>query len=425
MDGLLNPAISTDRSSALYLIGLGVGGLFTAPVSEVVGRNPVYVIMLPGFMLFDMGAGLAQNIGQRCVCRGLAGLFGSAPLVCSAAAVVDVWSLEERVYIFPATIIIVFLGALLAIVPGSYIGQQSLKHNWVSWRWVDWATIIFAGIVLALVVFSMPETYSPVLLRWKAKQLRRLTGDNRFRAPLEFKRVSFPRRLGHALYRPILLFWTEPIIMIFAFYHAIIFIILYTFSAGFIVIFAEKHGLSQGKTGLTFIALAVGAALAGLFVPLAARLIRRYVYRTRGRGPHRPEAELNLYLAMLGAPMLPVSLFWMGWTARPSISIWCPLAGAVVFGCGVLCVVVSSVMYVAATFEHHPASALATLQLLRLVAAGVMAILAHIMYTRLDANWTATLLGCIATMFLPVPYVLFQWGNRVRKWSRYAPSEFD
>lgn len=399
--------------------------MVTAPISEVVGRNFVYLTMLPGFMLFDMGAGLAQSIVQRSVCRGLAGLFGSGPLVCSAAAVVDVWSLEERVYIFPVTIIIVFVGALLAIVPGSYIGQQSLKHNWVSWRWVDWATIIFAGIVLALVVLSMPETFSPILLRWKAKQLRRLTGDNRFRAPLEFKRVSFPRRLGHSLYRPILLFWTEPIIMIFATYHAVIFIILYTFSAGFMAIFAEHYGLNQGEAGLTFIALAVGSALAGLFVPLAAKLIRRYVHRARSRGHDRPEPELNLYLSMFGAPMLPVSLFWMGWTARPSVSIWSPLAGAVVFGCGVLCVIVSSVMYVAATFEHHPASALAALQLLRLVAAGVMAILAHIMYRHLGPHWTSTLLGCIATIFLPVPYVLFQWGNRVRKWSRYAESEFE
>lgn len=404
------------------MIGLGFGGLVTAPVSEVVGRNPVYLSMLPMFMLFTMGAGLARNLPQRCVCRGLAGLFGSAPLVCSAAAVVDLWSLAERVYVYPVFSMITFMGAIVAITPGSFIGEAERKHH-TSWQWVDWATIIFAVTLLTLIILFMPETYSPILLHWKAKQLRRLTGDGRYRAPLEFRRVSFPRRLGHALYRPILLFWTEPIIMIFAFYQMILFIILYTFSAGFIAVFQEPQKLTQGKTGLTFLALGVGVLLAGLLFPLAAKLTRRRIYKAQSCGPYTPEPELNLYLAMFGAPLIPISLFWMGWTARPSIPIWSSLAGAVLFGSGVLCVFVSSLMYVASTFEYHPASALASLQLLRLIAAGVMATLAHIMYNRLGVQWTSTLLGCIALFFLPVPYILFRWGSRVRAWSRYAQSE--
>lgn len=412
-----------DSSLALFLIALGFGGLVTAPVSEVIGRNPVYLSMLPLFILFIMGAGLANTLVQRSVCRGLAGLFGSALLVCSAAAVVDLWSLAERVYVFPFFAMVTFMGAIIAITPGSYIAEKERITHSLSWRWVDWVTMIFAGILLVLIILFMPETYSPILLRWKARQLRRLTGDDRYRAPLEFRRVSFPRRLGHALYRPVLLFWTEPIIMIFAFYQTILFIILYTFSAGFIAVFQEPHQLSQSKTGLTFLALGVGVLLAGLLIPLAAKLTRRRIYKEQSRGPYRPEPELNLYLAMFGAPLIPIGLFWMGWTASPSISTWVPLGGAVLFGSGVLCVFVSSLMYVASTFEYHPASALASLQLLRLIAAGVMAIIAHVMYKRLGVHWTSTLLGCIALFFLPVPYLLFQWGYKVRKWSRYAQSE--
>lgn len=412
-------------SPALYLTGLGVGALIAAPVSEVVGRNPVYISMLPLYMLFTMGSGMAQNIAQRCICRGFAGLFGSAPLLCSAAAVVDMWSLPERAYIFPLASIFTFWGALLAIVPGSFITENDHKFHAASWRWVDWATIIFAGLDLTLVILFMPETYSPKILQWKATQLRRLTGDTCFRAPLEFKRVSFLRRLGHALYRPILLFWTEPIIMIFAFYQIIIFIILYTFSAGFIALFQKPHNLGEGTTGLTFLALALGVTLASVFIPIAVRLTRRDIIKARNRGQPAGEPELNLYLAMFGAPLIPIALFWMGWTARTSIPIWCPLAAVALFGSGVLCVYVSSIMYVASTFEYHPASALASLQLLRLIAAGVMAIIAHIMYGRLGVTWASSLLGCIATFFLPVPYVLFNWGHRVRKWSRYARSQPD
>lgn len=343
--------------------------------------------------------------------------------MCSSAAIVDLWSLAERIYAFPIYTMISFLGGIVAVVPGSFISESERTRHATSWRWVDWSTIIFAGTLLALIALFMPETYSPILLRWKAKQLRRLTGDNRYRAPLEFKRVSFAHRISHSLHRPIQLFWTEPIIMVFTFYQAIIYIILYTFSAGFVAVFREPSKLSQGETGLTYLALGVGALLAGLLFPLAAKLARRRIYRGQSRGPYKPEPELDLYLAMFGAPLIPISLFWMGWTAFSWISFWVTLCAAVVFGTGILCVYISTLMYVASAFEHHSASALAILQLLRLSAAGVMAVIAQIMYTKLGAPWTCTLLGCIALIFLPVPYVLFKWGYKVRKWSRYAQSE--
>lgn len=390
----------------------------SAPVSEVVGRNYVYLTCIPIFMLFDMGAGLSQTVVQRITCRALAGLFGSGPLVCSAAALVDIWSLIERVYAFPIYSIIGFLGATVSPTPGSYI-------TWVptvSWRWVDWCTVIFMGVLLALVVLFLPETYSPILLYWKAKQLRHLTRDDRYRAPLEFKRVSFSHRLAHSLYRPILLFWTEPIIMIFAGYLAIIFIILYTFNAGFVSIFDKIYGFTPGKVGLAFLAIAVGVCLPFPLVPLTMKLIRKDIYRARQQGRTRPQAEFNLYMSMFGAPLIPIALFWMAWTSRPSISVWCPIISAMVLGAGVLCVFVSSYQYVAAAFEYHPASALASIQLLRLAAAGVMHVIAEIMYKKLGAHWTLTLLGGISVVFLPVPYVLYKWGPKIRKWSRYAPS---
>jgi hypothetical protein len=91
-----------------------------------------------------------------------------------------------------------------------------------------------------------------------------------------------------------------------------------------------------------------------------------------------------------------------------------------VFGFGVLGVAVASYQYIAATIEYHTASALSTIQATRVTAAGVMAVLAQIMYKNLGAAWTLTLLGGIAMLFLPLPYLLFKWGSRVRHSSRLA-----
>lgn len=67
--------------------------------------------MLPLYELFTMGSGLSQNIAQRCVCRGLAGLLNRR-LFCSFAALVEMWPLAERAYVFLRAVIFTFWGAL-------------------------------------------------------------------------------------------------------------------------------------------------------------------------------------------------------------------------------------------------------------------------------------------------------------------------
>ncbi|CAI7587555.1 unnamed protein product [Penicillium glandicola] len=402
--------------TSMFLIGAGLGALITGPISEVYGRNPVYIPTMVGFMLFNMGAGLSQTVVQRIVCRGLAGLFGSAPPVLAASSIVDVWSPIERVYTYPIFAMIIFTGPLVGPVPGSFlVGGHS-----TSWRWVDWLTIIVAGAILIPVVLFLPETYSPILLYWKAKTLRCLTGDDRYRSPLEFRKATFTRRLRTSLYRPLLLFATEPIIMIHSVYLALLFMILYTFIAGYVSIYQKANNFNATSTALAFLGIEVGVLLSALTIPVTMWLLRREIRRSRSRGQHRPDPEISLYMGMFGAPALSISLFWMGWTAKLSISFWSPLVASVFFGFGALCIFVSAYQYVADAFEAHVASALSCLQMLRLVAAGVMAVIAELMYRRLGTAWTLTLLGGISLLFLPVPYLLYWKGYKIRSQSRYA-----
>lgn len=111
---------------------------------------------------------------------------------------------------------------------------------------------------------------------------------------------------------------------------------------------------------------------------------------------------------MFGAPVVPISLTWMGWTARPSVSIWCPLAAGVLFGFGVLGVAVTSYQYVAATIEYHTASALFPIQALRFAASSAIAVHTQIMYRDLGSTWTLTLLGGISLLFLLFPFLLHE-----------------
>lgn len=90
--------------------------------------------------------------------------------------------------------------------------------------------------------------------------------------------------------------------------------------------------------------------------------------------PAKLPPEKRLWFAMFGAPAIPISLFWMGWTNYSSISYWSDLAASVLFGYGILCIFISTYQYIIDSYELYAASALASLTLIRYVAAGGMAV---------------------------------------------------
>lgn len=402
-------------ATGLYLIGFGVGALFAGPFSETLGRNPVYIITLTTYMIFIMASGLAKNIQQQLVFRFLAGFFGSTPLTCAGGSISDLWTPMERVFAFPMFANAAFLGPVMGPVLGGFIAQSTS----VTWQWVEWTTLIMSGLVLILVVIFQPETYAPILLTWKAQHLRKVTGDTRFVAEMEIRGEPFLHRLGTALYRPFLLA-LEPIVFLVTLYLTVIYIVLFTFLDGYDYIFGEIHGTSKGITGLCFLNIAIGLFGASFWVPLIYRWAKRDITAIQERGGSRLPPEFRLWYAMFGAPAIPISLFWMGWTSYPHISIWSPLIAGVLFGYGVLCVFISSYQYIIDSYEMYAASALTSVTLIRYVTAGGMTVVGIPFYKNMGVHYTLTILGAISAALVPVPYLFYIYGKKVRGKSKYA-----
>jgi len=68
----------------------------------------------------------------------------------------------------------------------------------------------------------------------------------------------------------------------------------------------------------------------------------------------------------------------------------------------------------------YAASALASLTLVRYVAAGGMVEVGIPFYENLGVHWTLTVLGGISAVMVPVPYLFYVYGEKVRGWSRFA-----
>ncbi|MCJ1312163.1 hypothetical protein MMC25_005837 [Agyrium rufum] len=426
--------VTESLATGLFLIGFGCGALVAGPFSEEFGRNPVYIATLAMYMVFIMASALAPNIGAQLAFRFIAGCFASTPLTCAGGSISDLWSPVERVFAFPAFANAGFMGPILGPVIGGFIGESKVLNNW---RWTEWITLIFSGIVLCSVVLFQPETYGPILLKWKAAHLRALTGDDRYVAEVEVRSESFLYRVKRALYRPFLLAAREPIIMLFGLYLTVLYIILFTFLNGYTFIFTEIYGIDQGLTGLSFIGIGLGLCLASALIPFikwnyvrALRKQRQHILESKSpeekmefeqsTTPPKLPPEIRLVWAMIGAPAVPISVFWMGWTARPDISIWSPLAASVLFGYGILCIFISCYMYLIDSYEQFAASALASVTVVRYVAAGGMVEVAIPMYERLGVGVTLSILGGLSAILVPVPYLFWKFGDRIRQGSRYA-----
>lgn len=410
--------VAESLATGLYLVGMGVGSLVAGPFSETFGRNAVYVGSVVVFMVWVLASALAPSLPAQVVFRFLAGCAASTPLVCSGGSVSDMWSSLDKTWAFPLYAIAAFGGPMLGAVMGAYIGPSPL----VSWRWSEWTMLILSGLVVVLVFLGMPETYPPLLLRWKAEHLRRITGDDRFRSEHEIIEATLFSRLRVSMTRPFLMF-TEPIILAMTLYLSVVYIVLFTFLVGWPDIFEVTYDISQGLANIIFLAMAIGLQFNFLLVPLVYRLTVKEIKKAEAAGQMAFHPEIRLYYAMFGpAVCIPVSLFWMGWTASPGVSIWSPILAAALFGFGVTGVFISAYMYVIDSYEIYSASALTFTALVRYVVAGGMTAVGIPFYDHMGVHYTLTILACISCVLVAVPYSLYKWGHLLRKRSKYAVS---
>ncbi|GAB7355541.1 hypothetical protein MBLNU459_g6020t2 [Dothideomycetes sp. NU459] len=264
-------------SPALYTFGIGTGALFAGPISESVGRNPIYI----GSRIFQLcwlvGAALAPNFGAQCVFRFLAGLGGSIMLAIHAASIADMFSIVERTVAWPLISLASFYGPTTAPIAGAWIARSS-----ISWRWTEWISVILSGFTLVLTVLFLPETFAPILLSWKASHLRRVTGDTRYLAELD-RQASLVARVKTALRRALHMLTKEPIVALLGLWLVLVYVVVYSFLQGLSFVFGDTYEFSRGLVGTSFAAILLGTNLWVCTVPVYYYLYKRKILQLEVR----------------------------------------------------------------------------------------------------------------------------------------------
>ncbi len=408
--------VTESLATGLYLVGFGIGSLISGPFSEAIGRNPVYLGTIIAFMLMLVGSGLSQNIGTQLVFRLLAGVFGCTAVTTFAGSTADMWSPSGRGLVFNTGSTFSFTLVFLAPLVGGFIGQSDS----LNWRWTEWIAILVAGISFVLLALLLPETNMMVLESWKAKHLRQLTGDQRYRSERENESTSLGTRLFQSIHRPFEILFQELTVGLFTAYLAVVYVVTFTFLTGFTFIYTNVYGFSQGSTGLCFIGLSLGILIGGsLGIPLQRKYLRDLANTLQSGGTSLPP-EQRLITAIITAPALPIGLFWMAWTSRPSVSYWSSLGGSVLVGMAFIGLFVPIYLYLMDMFEEKAASALAVTTVVRYVAAGGMVTASIPIYEALGVDWTLTILAVVSLLLTPLPFLFYRFGHLVRKRSPNA-----
>ncbi|EXJ83971.1 hypothetical protein A1O3_04638 [Capronia epimyces CBS 606.96] len=390
---------------SIYVLGFALGPLLWAPLSEMYGRLVVYLVSTVLFLAFLLGTAFAANLGQFMAFRVLSGGTGGASLALCGGTLADVVPREHRGKWMSLFVLGPLLGPIIGPVMGGFIAQD------VGWRWVFRVIAIATGVCLALIFAFLCETFAPVLLRRKARARARAQAKDEPEPATYVEKPDIGAELRRGIVRPLKLLVLSPIVLLLslytAFYFGLIFLLFTTFST----VYMDQYGWSTSISGLSYLGMGVGM---GAGLAAQARLSDQFIrQRTAKNGVSKPEDRLVLMAIM--SPSIPIGMFWYGWAADKQTHWIVPILGTVFIGVGMIFTMLPVLVYLVDCFgAEAAASAMAANTFMRSIAGAFLPLAGPALYEALGLGWGNSLLGFLGLAMLPIPWVFYLYGEKIR-----------
>ncbi|KAF6844103.1 Polyamine transporter 3 [Colletotrichum musicola] len=399
---------------SVYLIGYVFGPVLWGPLSEHVGRRKLTITTFVMFTIWTMACALAPNWPSLLVFRLFVGVFASSPIAIVTGILADIYGdTETRGRAMTAFMVMTTFGPLLAPIISGFCSPT------IGWRWTFWIALIYAGATLVPIVL-LPETYAPILLTRRSQKIRKtnpsLAGS--IVSPRELERTDLKQLATVVLTRPVRMLVFEPIVSCTCAYLALVYTIFYMSFQAFPIIFQKLYGLSPGVSGLAYLPIGGGALLA---VPVFLGWERWHLFAQRqGRAWAQQEEYRRLPLACVGGPLFFVSLFWLGFSARPDVGFVVPMLAGLPFGAGFMLIFIALLNYLTDAYEVFAASANAAASTSRSLLAVVLPLATTPMFERLGIAGACGLLGGLSAVMCVIPFVFIWKGEAIRAGSRFC-----
>jgi hypothetical protein len=168
-------------------------------------------------------------------------------------------------------------------------------------------------------------------------------------------------------------------------------------------VFQGGHHFSPGEGGLAFLGVGLGILIGTLLSPINDKYYQRVMDRNHGVAP----PETRLLLAIYGAALLPVSMFWFAWTTSPSIPWIVPVLSGIPFGLAILFVFIPVIAYLIDAYTLHAASALAANAVLRSLMGAAFPLFTDKVYNALGTQWAASIFAFLSLACAPLPFLFY------------------
>jgi hypothetical protein len=365
--------------------------------------------------------------------RLLSGFLSAIPTNVVAGSIEDMFNAKDRIWFLSLWMMLAPWGLALGPIYSTYI---IYALNWyvpcgdsravltVSRRWVFYVAAIVTGFIACLLL-GIRESRPPLLLDHEVRHLCQALGKE---TPIVVQSLN-PDRIPDlrtfftmALFRPIYLFFTEPIVFLVSIISAIPFTLIYMFTEALPPIY-QSFGMTPTHSCLPFLGLGLGCMLGMLTRIHDYKLITS---RHRQRLPLRPEDKLLGF--MIGAPIFALGLWLFAWTIPPAITTvhWMvPTVALVAIGYAATEFGSVLTVYLADSYLSYAASGFAAQTILRTILSAAFPLFAPAMFGSLGANVAASVLAAIATVFCLVPPLFARFGERIRAKSRFARYSLD
>ena len=148
-------ATALQQITSIYLISFAVMSVFHGPISDALGRKPVMIGGLLGYVVASVVCALAPSFGVLLAARVMQGLFAGAATIVSRAVIRDLFSGAEAQKLMARVMMIFAIAPAIAPV----IGGEILRFG--PWHWIFWFVAAYGIAAAVLTAVVLPETHPP------------------------------------------------------------------------------------------------------------------------------------------------------------------------------------------------------------------------------------------------------------------------
>jgi DHA2 family multidrug resistance protein len=132
-----------------YIVGTALMTPLSGWLALKLGRRPLFLISIVGFVGISMLCGMATNLPEMVLFRFLQGVAGAAMLPLSQAAILDMWPPP----LIPQVMAVWSAATMVAPIMGPTLGGF-LTEN-LSWRWVFYINLPVGAVAFAMTYLAL------------------------------------------------------------------------------------------------------------------------------------------------------------------------------------------------------------------------------------------------------------------------------